>query len=60
MQLTTSEMAMIWFALLIEQKEYEKGGKEWFRREKLIRRFEAELGMEERPVLGEVTDEGKH
>ena len=53
----TNELAMIWFALVIEQKEYEKGSKNWWRRERLIRKVEKELGMQERPVVQEVKDE---
>ena len=50
----SNELAMMWFALLIEQKEFEEGTKNWWRREKLIRKIEAELGMKERPLMKEV------
>ena len=53
----TNELAMIWFALVIEQKEYEEGTKNWWRRERLIRKVEKELGMSERPLMKEVKDE---
>ena len=50
------ELAMIWFALVMEQKEYEKGTKNWWRRERLIRKVEKDLGMKDRPLVKEVTD----
>jgi coenzyme F420-reducing hydrogenase delta subunit len=53
----TNELAMIWFALVLEQKEYEEGSKNWWRRERLIRKVEKELGMSERPLVKEVKDE---
>jgi coenzyme F420-reducing hydrogenase delta subunit len=53
----TNELAMIWFALVLEQKEYEEGSKNWWRRERLIRKVEKELGMSERPFVKEVRDE---
>jgi predicted secreted Zn-dependent protease len=37
------ELAMIWFALLMDQKNHEEGTKEWFRRESVIRRLEDHL-----------------
>jgi coenzyme F420-reducing hydrogenase delta subunit len=54
----TNELAMIWFALVIEQREYEEGSKNWWRRERLIRKVEKELGMAERPLMKEVKGEG--
>ena len=44
MEFNDYELAMVWFALLMEQKTYEKGSKEWFRREKIIIRLEKHLG----------------
>ena len=52
-----NELAMIWFALVIEQKEYTEGSKDWWRRERLIRKIEKELGMTERPLMKEVKSE---
>jgi len=51
------ELAMIWFALVMEQKEYEKGTKNWWRRERLIRKVEKDLGMKDRPLVKEVKNE---
>lgn len=53
----TNELAMMWFALVIEQKEYKEGTKNWWRRERLIRKIENELGMAERPLMKEVKSE---
>ena len=50
------ELAMIWFALVMEQKEYEKGSKNWWRRERLIRKVEKDLGMRDRPLVKEVKE----
>jgi len=54
MQLDTNELAILWFALVMEQKEYEQGSKNWWRRERLVRRIEHELGMKERTLMQEV------
>jgi len=56
----TNELAIIWFALVLEQKEYEEGSKNWWRRERLIRKIEKELGMAERPLMQEVKNATKN
>ena len=53
----TNELAMIWFALVMEQKAHKEGTKNWWRRERLIRKLEKELGMTPRPLVKEVKDE---
>lgn len=55
-QLDNNDLAMIWLALVIEQKAHE-GTHTWFRFEHLIRRIEKELGMKERPRLKQVSNE---
>lgn len=43
MRLNEDELAMAWFALLLEQKNHEKGGKMWTRHEELIQKIEGKL-----------------
>lgn len=61
MEFDEYELAMIWFALLMDQETYEKGSKNWFRRERIIRQIEKHLGMTglmettpDRPVVTEI------
>jgi hypothetical protein len=43
MRLNESELALAWFALLLEQKNHEKGSKMWTRHEELIQKIETKL-----------------
>jgi hypothetical protein len=40
-----NDLIMIWYALLDDQQSYEKGTKEWLRREELILRLEKHLNI---------------
>ena len=58
MMFSDSELALMWFALLMEQQEQEEGSDRWWRHERLIRRIEDTLGASKRPLLKVVkTDE---
>jgi len=58
MMFSDNELAVIWFALLMEQQEQEEGSHRWWRYERMIRRIEDELGATHRPLLKVVkTDE---
>ena len=53
-----NELAVIWFALLMEQQEQEEGSTRWWKYERMIRRIEEKLGASSRPMLTVVkTDE---
>lgn len=53
-----NELAVIWFALLMEQQEQEEGTPRWWKYERMIRRIEDVLGATKRPLLKVVkTDE---
>jgi len=53
-----NELAVIWFALLMEQQEQDEGTPRWCKYERMIRRIEDELGASPRPLLKVVkTDE---
>lgn len=51
MKLDKQETILAWFALLLEQENYNKGSQTWFKCERLIRKMEKELGMSDRPLL---------
>ena len=46
-----TELAIIWFALIAEQNNYEVGSHRWFKYESMIRRIEEKVGATERPEL---------
>jgi len=53
-----NELAVIWFALLMDQQNQDEGSDRWWRYERMIRRIEDALGATKRPLLKVVkTDE---
>lgn len=51
MMFSENELAIIWFALLMDQQNQEEGTDRWWRYERMIRRIEDELGATKRPLL---------
>ena len=51
MTFSNDELAMIWFALLMEQQQQEDGTDRWWRYERLIVRIEKKLGASKRTYL---------
>lgn len=43
MRLNEDELALAWFALLLEQKNHDEGSKMWDRHERLIQKIETKL-----------------
>jgi hypothetical protein len=55
---SNNELAVIWFALLMEQQNQDEGSDRWWKYERMIRRIEDALGATKRPLLKVVkTDE---
>jgi hypothetical protein len=53
-----NELAIIWFALLMDQQHQDEGTDKWWKYERMIRRIEESLGMKKRPLLKVVKTDG--
>lgn len=51
MTFSDNELAIIWFALLMEQQSQEDGSERWWRYERMIVRIEEKLGATKRSHL---------